>query len=364
MKSALFIIILMFPIMLFSKMKTNIETNFMYYDYIGSEFYKNGNYESIKLDYKNEESTFTILFGNQKTNGKKGLFQIYNLDCFTEAIDSVYYNFPDSTVINNTTYTYESVVIDTFNYDIKDIIQNEIYFAYKRDLSKKFSSEIKFKYCWLQDSYLNSAIMIGSGNEYKFGNFVFHSDISFTFMNYDLAVEVLETIIDTVVFTTLIDTLFNPVPDSVVTTEVITMNTFLMETGKEKMSTFQFYNSAIYIKDRLLLNADFGIYKIFDSKIFDDDIRIYSSVTATYYWDYFGIFCGYSAGSKNLLQTFDNTYLNVSPDKFKSSGNAGVIIYPYYRNWSISYEYKFNEYEEKSSSYEISSHLLSLYYSF
>jgi hypothetical protein len=360
-----FVLLLLSPSLIHCE--TEADISLMYYDYSGSTLYESGTYGSARVKQTFGKNNFTFFAGNQSTKGKTGLQSLSYYDYHEIWTDSVYYHYDDSTLdtifVNtflDTTYT----VTDTTDYDIADIIQNEFLISYQRKINDEFSADIKLKYTEVENSYLNEALLLGIGCEWALFNVNVTSDISYSKMQYTN--KTLSQILDETIIkgTTYIDTLYEHFPDSIVTTGFV-FNEYSQEEEDEwEMISWQLYNSAFYVLDRLLIGADFAIYKIFDSEIYNEDPRIFYGVNSAYYWDHFSIFGGYSRGDKNLLNTFGNTYLNVANDEFIQSGNVGLAVYPLIRNWSVSYEFGYSEFQEKDNEFSINSHLVNLFYKF
>jgi hypothetical protein len=90
----------------------------------------------------------------------------------------------------------------------------------------------------------------------------------------------------------------------------------------------------------------------------------YLEIGPAYFGDYIGLHATLSSGEKYLLQTFENSYLNSSPDEFEYGMNLGIVTYPLLRTWSIGYEYRKSYYKLESKTYFIDTHLLSVFFKF
>ena len=353
------ILFLLLPTLIYSK--TEADVSLMYFDYNGSSFYEFGTYGSARIKQEFGDNVFTFLAGNQRTKGKSGLRSFTHYDFHEVWTDSVYYSNPDTIFVNaflDTTYT----IIDTTFYGIKDIRQNDFFFSYQRKLDKNFALNLKFKYSKVDNSYLNEAVLWGIGSDWNICRINLKTDVSFTNIKYDTLHQIpifSETVSQD---TTYEDIPYDFEPDSLVTTSNIRWDSFSEQTSEEKMRTVQLYNYLTYVYDRVLVSAEFAVYKILDSEIYNENPRLYFGMNAAYYWDNFSLYGGFSQGDKNLLNTFGGTYLNVSSDDFVRSGNLGIVVYPYFREWSVSYEFSRSELTEENTDFSINSHLLNLYY--
>ena len=242
-------------------------------------------------------------------------------------------------------------------YDKRDIFQNEIFLSFEHKFSQKYASGLEFKYSSFENSRYDFAVMLASNHRYEIGKFSFNSNFAFSKIKYETKSEVEWIIIDEQQYTTFDDTTYAFQPDSVVTTIIEEYNIFEEITEEQKLNTIQFSQKFSYLYKNLLLDAGIDIYRILKADEFDDKINFHYHFDAGYYSDYFGFFGGFSKGEKFLLQTYNNKFLNTTRD-FDLNYSLGMIVYPFLRNWSISYQYKKNYYD----TYQVDTHLLNFYF--
>ena len=331
-------------------------SDIMYYKYSNNKNFKSGTYESFTLNNRKGSNIFSIFISEQKTNGKTDLSKIYDLKNRETWIDSVYYSNPD-TIFVNPFYDSTSVYQDTMKYDKRDIFQNEIFLSFEHKFSQKYASGLEFKYSSFENSRYDFAVMLASNHRYEIGKFSFNSNFAFSKIKYETKSEVEWIIIDEQQYTTFDDTTYAFQPDSVVTTIIEEYNIFEEITEEQKLNTIQFSQKFSYLYKNLLLDAGIDIYRILKADEFDDKINSHYHFDAGYYSDYFGFFGGFSKGEKFLLQTYNNKFLNTTRD-FDLNYSLGMIVYPFLRNWSISYQYKKNYYD----TYQVDTHLLNFYF--
>jgi hypothetical protein len=97
----------------------------------------------------------------------------------------------------------------------------------------------------------------------------------------------------------------------------------------------------------------------------DEEWQLFQEFIVGYYGTNIGIYGAYKSGELFLLNTFESSYLNVSPDDFQQGFSLGILYYPILRNWSINYEFRKNDYQAwNEANYYIQSHLINLYYHF
>ena len=354
MKKCIIILLVLLSLHIFAEI--TFLSDVMYYDYSGSKTFKSGTYQSFTLNNSKSSNTFSVFVGEQKTNGKQDLSHVYDLFYHETWIDSVYYSNPE-TILVNPFYDSTSVYQDTLRYDKADIFQDEVFLSFEHRFSDKYASGLEFKYASFRNSRYDNAMMLASNHRYNFGRFSLASNLSFCKINYEKTGEVESNIIEREQYTTLKDTIYAVQPDSVVTTIIEEYNVFEEITEKQKMNTIQFSQKISYLYNNLLLNTGIDFYRILNAREIHDKLNLYFNFDAGYYPDYFGFFGGFSKGEKFLLQTYDNKFLNTN-NGFDLSYSLGMIVYPFLRHWSISYQYKKNYYE----SYQVDSHLLNFYF--
>ena len=352
-KAVLHILVLIF---LNSHAKITFLTDIVYFEYSGNENFKSGTYESITFNNGKGANKLSFFISEQITNGKKELSKIYDLNFHETWIDSVYYSDPD-TIFVNPFYDSTYALQDTAKFDMRDVFQDEIFLSFEHRFSDKYAANLEFKYTHFENSSFKSAFMIGKSHKFSYRNFSFDSNLSFSGIDYTVTEEIEKIIIDTLHYTTLDDTTYSFEPDSIVTTVIEEYNVFEEVTSDRNLNTIQFSQNFSCLYKNLFLESGIDIYKILNANEIDDKLNFFCHLDVSFYLDYFGFFGGFSKGEKYLLQTHDNKFLNVNKG-FDFSYALGMIVYPFLRNWSISYQYKKNY----CDSLQVDSHLLNFYF--
>jgi len=306
----------------------------------------------------------------QQTRGKKNIPEINDLPAHTIAIDSVFYHdvfvdtvFYEQFVFDTTFVDSNYTIHDTTLYDVKNVLQNEAMLTFEQKFSPFFSGGLKMKYSVLRNSNVKSALMFGNFYKYRRTRgtisrktFLSETDFLITCLQYSEMQQRDKIIESTEHYTTYDDTIYAYEPDSVRTTYQTTITSFDFQEFSRYKLLYQFSQNFSLIFGHFLLGTNLNFFGTADSK----KINFFYAANAAYYLKYFGIFGGFSDGEKYLLQNAGGKFLEAVEDRFVHSFHGGLIVYPLFRKWSISYEFAYGKYEK----YNVQSHNLNIFYQF